>query len=108
MGERDDYSDEPRPSHEPTLADRTRTAPDPAAGHTTPARRRVPVSTMVAFTVLGVFMGGQKWLAEIAQIERLGRPWSLVVHVLVCVAVCYPLVAFGHRRLEQANRPADG
>jgi hypothetical protein len=105
MGERDDYGDEPRSGHEPTLADRARATPDPAEVQTGPARHRMPVSAVVAFALFGVFVGGQKWLAEVTQVERLGKPWSLVVQVVVIIAVSYPLVTFGHRRLEQANRP---
>jgi hypothetical protein len=109
MDERDDYTDEPKPSREPTLAERARVPPDPPAGPNGPLRRRrAPASAVVALTLFGVFMGIQKLLAEATQVERLGKPWSLVAQVVVCVAVGYPLVAFARRRFEQANRLPTG
>jgi hypothetical protein len=102
--ERADYTDERRPSHEPTLADQARLTPDFDVSEAGPVeRRRVPRSVKVAFVVIGVFLGSQKMLAEATHVERLGRPWSLVVPVAVSVAVFVPSVTFIWRRLQQAD-----
>jgi hypothetical protein len=103
--ERDDYGDQPRVGHKPTLSELARSAEDDRAGGRSPARTRFPFTSVAVLALGGVGIAAVLVLGSRLAADRLPETWGKVAVGLACLAIIQVSTALA-RRLNRRAEPS--